>query len=106
MHEDVNAILLFEQESDVPKAAESVSWTLVSPPITDIHRICAQPEASAEIAVAAKSQAPATVTEEAAPSTGESSSDTSGTFQESGEEGPTDLKAPREAAKVCRAKLY
>jgi len=71
-------------ESDVPKAAES-------------------PEASAEIAAAAKSEAedpaPATVTEEAAPSTGESSSDTSGTYQKSGEEGPTDLKAPREAAK-------
>jgi hypothetical protein len=48
---------LFEQESDVPKTAESVSWPLVSSPITDIERICAQPEASAGVAVAAKSEA-------------------------------------------------
>lgn len=47
---------LFEQESDVPKAAESVSWTLASSPVTDVQRICAQPEASAKIAAAAKSE--------------------------------------------------
>ncbi|KIK08034.1 hypothetical protein K443DRAFT_672918 [Laccaria amethystina LaAM-08-1] len=81
---NVASSIALATESDVPKTAES-------------------PEASAGVAVAAKSEAedpaPATVTEEAASSAGESSSDTSGTFQKSGEEGPTDLKTPREAAK-------
>ena len=39
---------LFEQESDVPKAAESVSWTFASSPVTHVQRICAQPETSAK----------------------------------------------------------
>lgn len=79
---NVASSIALATESDVPKAAES-------------------PEGSAELAVAAKSEAEDTApaTEEATPSAGESSSDTSGTFQKSGEEGPTDLKAPREAAK-------